>query len=92
MSQNSFLPSTPTKVVIFFYFPLPLLDVNTNIIVGDPAVDFIKEVDGVVHRSVEDIAAAIELLGHDTQVPCQSFPIVAGMIILFTVQETRKKL
>ena len=77
MFLGFFLPSSPTKIMVVAYFSLPLLDVDADIIVGDPAVDFVEEVDGVVHRSIEDVAAAIELLGYDAQVPCQRMPIVA---------------
>ena len=77
MFLGFFLPSSPTKIMVVAYFSLPLLDVDADVIVGDPAVDFVEEVDGVVHRSIEDVAAAIELLGHDAKVPCQRMPIIA---------------
>ena len=51
--------------MVVVYFSLPLLDVDSDIIVDDPAVDFVVEVDGVVHSSIEDVTAAIQLLGHD---------------------------
>ena len=63
--------------MVVVYFSLPLLDIDSDIIVDDPAVDFVVKVDGIVHSSIEDVTAAIELLGHDTQVSCQRGPIVA---------------
>ena len=49
---------------------------------SDPAVDFVEEIDGIAHRSIKNIAAAIELLGYDTKVLCQSFSIIAEMNIM----------
>ena len=71
--------------MVFAYFPLPILDllgVDADVAVGDPAVDLVVEVDGVAHRPVEDVGAAIELLGHDAQVLRQRFPVIAGRIWL----------
>ena len=82
--------------MVFAYFPLPilgvaillgvtiLLGVDADVAVGDPAVDLVVEVDGVAHRPVEDVGAAIELLGHDAQVPRQRFPVIAARIWLKT--------
>lgn len=78
-------PLTPIKIIVVAYFSLPFLFVDADIIVGDPSVDFIEEVDGVVHRPVEDVAAAIELLGHDPQVLCQRFPFIAEEGLFFSL-------
>ena len=86
MFWDSFPSSSPTKVVIFAYFPLPILDllgVDADVTVGDPAVDLVEEIDGVAHRSVEDVGAAIELLGHYAQVLRERFPVITGRIWLF---------
>ena len=87
--------------MVFAYFPLPilgvaillgvtiLLGVDADVAVGDPAVDLVVEVDGVAHRPVEDVGAAIELLGHDAQVLRQRFPVIAGRIWLGTILKVR---
>ena len=58
-------------------FSFSLLDVDSRVAVDDLAVDFVEEVDGVVDGAVEDVAAAVELLGHHAQVPRQSRAVVA---------------
>ena len=71
--------------MVFAYPPLPILDllgVDADVAVGDPAVDLVVEVDGVAHRPVEDVGAAVELLGHDAQMLRQRFPVIAGRVWL----------
>lgn len=57
-----------------------LFNVNAGVVIHNLIINLVEEVDHVISGAVEDVAGAVELLGHHTKVAGEGGAVVAKII------------